>query len=198
MKASFDTSTERFVLKVRAGSRLARSNVENAVAALGKRAELKYEVVWKRLARFEKKLAKHGQPFVAPLLAGGDLDLGTLLKHKPLVLVFWASWCRPCLVEAPYLVALHAKYASKGVAFVAVSIDEKDAYPALRKVVTKLKVPYAVALDPRGEALAKYAQGASIPLTFVLDSSGAVIYNHKNFKPGDEVALETAIKSTLR
>lgn len=77
------------------------------------------------------------------------------------------------------------------------SIDDKDDYDTLKKVVAKLALPYPVALDPGGEVLAKYAKGGGIPLTFVLDRSGAVVYSHRNFRAGDEVELETALKSTL-
>ena len=45
-------------------------------------------------------------------------------------------------------------------------------------------------LDADGDVLAKYADGGSIPLTLVLDASGAVVYRNRNYRPGDELALE--------
>lgn len=159
--------------------------------------EREYTVVWDASGSANKSLATRGEVFEAPLLAGGTFDLATALGKKPVLLAFWASWCEPCLVEAPHLVALHGKYAAKGVVFVAVSIDEKDDYDSLRKVVGDLKLPYPVPLDPSGSVLAKYAQGASIPLTFVLDRSGAVVYKHQNFEPGDELGIEKALQAAL-
>lgn len=159
--------------------------------------ERPYRVDWGGAGERTQMFAKRGHAFKAPLLSGGVFDFGKVLERKPAVLVFWASWCKPCLAEAPHLVALHRKYAAKSVAFAAVSIDEKDALPELRAVVKKLKLPYPIPLDPKGEVLAKYAKGASIPLVFVVDRTGTVVYTHRNFKPGDEVGLETAIFATL-
>ena len=45
--------------------------------------------------------------------------------------------------------------------------------------------------------LAQYARETGIPLTFVIDRDGAVVHAHRNYQPGDEVALERAIAGAL-
>jgi cytochrome c biogenesis protein CcmG, thiol:disulfide interchange protein DsbE len=50
-------------------------------------------------------------------------------RGKILVLNFWATWCPPCIEEMPSLVEMQKKLAGKGVAVLAVSIDDDvDAY----------------------------------------------------------------------
>ncbi len=93
------------------------------------------------------------------------------------------------------MVKLHETYGAKGVEFISVSIDASEDHPALQKVAKDRGVTYGIALDPDGEVLAQYAKGASIPLTFVLDNTGAVVFSHRNYEAGDEVKLEAAIKS---
>ena len=44
--------------------------------------------------------------FVAPLASGGSLGLSKL-RGKPVVLVFWASWCGPCRYEVPHVNQLY-------------------------------------------------------------------------------------------
>ncbi len=180
-------------MKLAAGTSLPRVKVEAVMVEQSKKMERPYVVVWDLSAKANKHFADRGSAFSAPLLAGGTFDFKTVLGKKPVVLTFWASWCAPCLAEAPHLVALYNKYTTRGVAFVAVSIDEADDYATLRKMVARLKLPYPVVLDPKGQVLGKYAKGASIPLTFVIDRSGAVTYRHQNFEPGDEVGIEAAI-----
>lgn len=47
--------------------------------------------------------------FSSTLIDGTDFQLSDL-QGNYVVLDFWGSWCRPCLVENPHLVALHEKY----------------------------------------------------------------------------------------
>ena len=46
-------------------------------------------------------------------------------KGKLLVLDFWATWCGPCLREAPLFQKMATKYKDRDVAFVGISIDER-------------------------------------------------------------------------
>jgi len=53
-------------------------------------------------------------------------------RGQYIVVDTWATWCIPCRQEFPELVALHRKYADKGVVVMSVTIDEpKDANKAL-------------------------------------------------------------------
>lgn len=171
------------------------------MAEQSKAREMNYVVRWdddsEEVTKDGIGVGAQATPFTAEILGGGAFDFSNVLGHKPVVVVFWASWCKPCLQEAPHLVKLYEKYKSKGVEFVAVSIDEVDDHATLKSVVAKLKITYPVALDPDGEVLALYAQGASIPLTFLLGAEGEVIYRHQNFTEGGEVPLERAIAKAL-
>lgn len=54
---------------------------------------------------------------------GGTVSLADF-SDKLLVIDFWASWCSPCLQEAPKFMELAGKYKNEEVNFITVSIDD--------------------------------------------------------------------------
>ncbi|MFZ4056584.1 MAG: TlpA disulfide reductase family protein [Ferruginibacter sp.] len=49
------------------------------------------------------------------------------------VINFWATFCKPCIEEMPYLQSIAAKYASQKVQLLLVSVDQKSVYPTQLK-----------------------------------------------------------------
>lgn len=111
---------------------------------------------------------------VLPMLSGtqagpGHVDLKTAGVGKPMLINVFASWCAPCRVEHPKLMALQAR----GVAVVGVAW--KDDPVATRAFLDELGNPYAMVLvDQDGRAgLDLGITGA--PETFAVDAMGNVV-----------------------
>jgi len=106
-------------------------------------------------------------------LTGEHLDVSTL-RGQVVVLNFWASWCAPCIAEAPNLNAVYAKTRSAGVAFV--GIDFKDDRTYAQSFERSKKVAYPSLFDPDGQLLLKFRGLApqSPPTTLILDRQGRV------------------------
>ena len=106
-------------------------------------------------------------------LSGDDLDLLSLRGHV-VVVNFWASWCAPCIAEAPNLNAVYAKTKASGVVFV--GIDIKDDKSAARSFERSKGVPYPSIFDEDGQLLLKFKGKApqSPPSTLILDRQGRV------------------------
>ena len=57
----------------------------------------------------------------------GKLITPDTLKGRIVVFDFWATWCGPCMHEAPHMVKLNAEYAPKGVQIIGISMDQDAA-----------------------------------------------------------------------
>jgi len=111
--------------------------VEDAIVAVEPMIDLPMEeaATEKKEAKTKKILSKKEK--VALVATGNRIPDGIIynlaqepmatgdFKGKLLVLDFWATWCGPCLREAPIFQKLGAKYKDKDVAFVGISIDER-------------------------------------------------------------------------
>lgn len=102
---------------------------------------------------------------------------------KPRLLNIWASWCLPCIAEAPQLEALKAQ----GVEIVGIAI--RDRPEDVANFLSRYGNPYArIGADDISEV--QLAIGSSgVPETFVIDAAGTIRYQHIGDIREDDVAL---------
>ena len=48
------------------------------------------------------------------------------LRGRIVVVDVWATWCTPCIERFPRMVEMHHRYKDKGVAFVSLSVDNRE------------------------------------------------------------------------
>jgi peroxiredoxin len=108
-----------------------------------------------------------------PTLAGGQVRLSTLRGH-PVVISFWGTWCPPCQVEFPELVAAYRKYHEVGLEVLAVNQrDQETSIGDVQAFVKKFSVEFTVALDARGRSRRSFRLIA-LPTTVFVDTAGVI------------------------
>lgn len=127
-------------------------------------------------------------------IAGREISLAGL-RGKPVMVVFWATWCRPCIMEIPHLVHLQEVYAPHGLTIVAISLDA-NGMAAVKPFLEKHpEVTYTVI--PNGaEAASAFGGIRSIPNSFLLDRRGRVVKQFVGLTPGE--TLEGWVQAALR
>ena len=110
--------------------------------------------------------------FQLDTLEGGSLGPPDL-RGDVVVVDIWATWCKPCDIQAKILEGLHEEYADQGVAFLALNTGE-DMETVLRHVEEK-PFAYPVLLDPEEEVM-RGAELAALPTLLVLNPLGEVSY----------------------
>jgi thiol-disulfide isomerase/thioredoxin len=85
------------------------------------------------------------------------------------MLIFWASWCGPCLLEIPQLKAIRKKYSSEILTMQSISIDEyADKWG---KAVAEQQMTWRQLLPPQSDLLKIQAQFSinSVPIVIFAD-----------------------------
>ncbi len=143
------------------------------------------------LTKGATEIGGHAPNFTGTTPDGKKLTL-TQAMGKVTVIDFWASWCRPCRMENPYLVEIYNKYHDQGLNVIGVSLD-KNKESWLRAIKDDgLKWQHVSELKFWNDPIAKMYGVMSIPQTFIIDAKG--IIRAKNLRRQD---LEKKIKELL-
>jgi cytochrome c biogenesis protein CcmG/thiol:disulfide interchange protein DsbE len=122
--------------------------------------------------------------------------LGALAANGPVLLDFWATWCRPCVAAIPELNALHERYRKQGFTVVGISVDGPRNYAKVKPFVSRMAIHYPIVLDEDG-SLARVFQVTSVPAAFLLDRSGRVVRVQNGYRPGEADDLDEAVRELL-
>lgn len=108
--------------------------------------------------------------FTLPELGQGTARLDEY-RHQVVLVNFWATWCPPCVEEAPSLEKFAEQMRREGVIVIGVSVDQNDAQ--LAKFVADHHLTYPIARDPYQRLAHRYGT-FQFPETYILDRDGRV------------------------
>lgn len=105
---------------------------------------------------------------------------------KPILISFWALWCKPCKKEMDAYNENYEDWQEEtGVKIYAVSIDDARSTAKVLPFVNGKAWEMEVLLDPNGDF--KRAMNVNmIPHTFLLDGNGNIVYQHTSYYEGLE------------
>lgn len=96
-------------------------------------------------------------------------------RDKVRVVNFWATWCAPCREEMPAFSRLSEKYASRGVQFVGISIDNAD---NVRRYLQEEKIAYPLLIGGADAIQLSSDLGnaqQAMPFTVIFSRDGQIV-----------------------
>ena len=118
---------------------------------------------------------------------GSQVSL-TGLRGEVVMINFWATWCGPCRIEIPDLVALQEEFGSESFTVVGISTD-LDEPEFVKQFANAMKINYPVLLDD-GEISEAFGGVYALPTTFVVDKTGKITHRTIGLFPVEAVREE--------
>lgn len=114
-------------------------------------------------------------------LDGQPVSLSRFLGKKPVLLVFWATWCPECKAASPKINALHDGFPGEKMQILA--LDYRETPERVAAAVKSRGIRYPVLLDERGQVARAFGV-VGIPTYVLIGRNGTVVYRD-HVLPGD-------------
>lgn len=143
------------------------------------------------LTLFPSPLVGYEAPtFALPLFDGKTFALDEQ-RNSVVVINVWASWCIPaCYNEAPALEAAWQRYRSRGVRFIGVNYQDREA--AAREFLARFRHTFPNGPDVGSRVAIAYGV-RGVPETFFIDRDGRLAHRHVG-----EITLDALVQQIER
>ena len=145
----------------------------------------------------ESKELRQAPNFELEDIDGDFIELSEMVGDGPILVSFWATWCKPCIEELGYFKEIYEKYHAKGMQMLAISTDNEKTVAKEKPFVKTKNYPFRVLLDTNSEVSRLYYAQA-VPFSVIIDKSGKVVFSHLGYKKGDELEVEEIIQKLLK
>ncbi len=143
-------------------------------------------------------LAQEGQPapdFTLKDLEGKSYTLSEL-KGKVVLLDFWATWCKPCVVSIPHLNKLSLRFQEEEFLLLGINVDRFKSISSLKRFVKQYEINYPVLADKSGKVAARY-RAFALPTSFLTNEEGRIAKRILGNSPTLQKELEEEIEKLL-
>ena len=109
--------------------------------------------------------------------------------NSPIIISFWATWCKPCKQELENIHEVYDDWKDEtNVKLIAISIDDARNQAKIKPLVNSKGWEYEIYQDSNREFATKMGVGP-IPHTFLLNGDKKIIWDHVTYSEGDEDKL---------
>ena len=118
--------------------------------------------------------------FSLPDLSGKQRNISEW-QGKVLIINFWATWCPPCLKEIPEFIDLQEELGEKGLQFIGIAIEEKQ---AVEEYVNSININYPILIGGNNGIALSIKLGnmiQAVPFTVIVNREGTIIHR----QPGE-------------
>lgn len=139
---------------------------------------------------------KKAPDFVLRDFDGVRWELKENLEKYPIIINFWATYCKPCKKELVAFQKLYEKYEKK-FEVVAICEDTRKNLFKAKKVVLDKKLEFKMLWDKNCKVMREF-QVSVLPTTFILDKNGNIVFSQKGYKKEYDKIIEEKILELIK
>jgi len=132
-------------------------------------------------------------------LDGSKVNANTFSNDgKPMIISFWATWCKPCIAELNAIQDSYPDWVKEtGVKLIAISIDDARSVAKVNPMVKTKGWIYDIYTD-ENQDFKRAMNVNNPPQTFLVDGKGNIVWSHTGFAEGDEDKLYENVKKVAK
>lgn len=103
---------------------------------------------------------------------GGETVRVDDYTNQVTLLVFWATWCAPCIMEIPALMKLHEKYRDSRFRVISINVDDPEG-SKVRSIADQYGINYPL-LVGNDDSMKRFGGINSLPTSFIIGTDGKI------------------------
>ncbi len=130
--------------------------------------------------------------------SGERIQLKSLLKKGPVLLDFWAIWCKPCLKAMPKLQALYEEYKEDGLTVLAINEDSLRGQAMVRPFLRAQNITFPVVFDVSDGNVMLQMDVTALPTTILINRNGKIVLQQCGYSARNTKVLKMVIAALIK
>lgn len=142
------------------------------------------------------------QAFELPAVPGGPstrrFKLADHLGEKPIVILFWATWCAPCRQELPLYSSLYERYHEDGLEVVGISMDGANTLPNAGPMARRLGLEFDIVSDLDTAVTTRLNPRRAAPFSVWIGKNGRIVREREGFSLAERREIVRGVSRLVR
>jgi len=122
----------------------------------------------------------------------GRFRLADHLHRRPVVILFWATWCQPCLQELPIYQALSQQHGSR-LMVVGISMDGPDTVSEAGATARRMGITFPIVTDLETQVVSVYNTRRAAPFSVWINRDGVIAREREGFAMSEVPNIQVGI-----